>query len=413
MRTNDMRHNTLRTAGLWTRVFLRQSFREFQIAALFLLFPALMVYIYWGAFGASGSGFSGSLAAIVVSGDLPGAAPAPSSAPSAAGGIADRLTEGGTAAERLTAAMRAESFEGKPALRVYESDDLAASMKALRNGEVTLVVDARETGEGRATLYVDPASGLGAYAEAFARAAAARAFARPGTDEGLFTEAHFSSGSGSSRDFLFGVPGLVVFGWAFGLLAIALLLVREIDRGTMERIAMSESGVLPLVLGLWGLEAILGLAQALLVTAVALVLGFPLPHNAGNLVAAVLVLNGLMAGVALGFGLLTAAWAKSEGAAMSLSMVFIGPLAFLSGALFPLPAAGAVKIGGFALSANDLIPTTGAVRVLSDSLVRGMPLLDDWPSIAVFAVETILILAIAAAVFSRKRLGPAGQGAKA
>lgn len=386
-----MRHRILRAAGLWTGILLRQSFREFQIAALFLLFPALMVYIYWGAFGASSSGFSGSLSAIVVSRDLPG----------------------GTVAERLAAAMRAESFEGKPALRVHESTDYAASMKALREGEVALVVDARETGEGRATLYVDPSSGLGPYAEGFARVAAARAFARPGTDEAIFTEVRFSSGTGSSRDFLFGVPGLVVFGWAFGLLAIALLLVREIDRGTMDRIAMSESGVLPLVLGLWGLEAILGLVQALLVTAVALVLGFPLPRDAGSLVAAVLVLNGLMAGVALGFGLLTAAWAKTEGAAMSLSMVFIGPLAFLSGALFPLPAAGGVKIGDFTLAANDLIPTTGAVRVLSDSLVRGGFLLADWPSMAVLAVETILVLVISAAVFSRKRLGPAGQGVKA
>lgn len=399
-----MRHGTFGTAGLWTDVLLRQSFREFQIAALFLLFPALMVYIYWGAFGASKGGFSGSLSALVVSGDAGGAAQAPG---------AGQAGPGGTVAERLAAAMRAESFEGKPALRVHESTDYAASMEALRDGEVALVVDARDTGEGRATLYTDPASGLGPYAEGFARVAAARAFARPGTDEAIFTEVRFSSGSGSSRDFLLGVPGLVVFGWAFGLLAIALLLVREIDRGTMDRIAMSASGPLPLVLGLWGLEAILGFVQALLVTAVALVLGFPLPHNAGNLVMTVLILNGLMAGVALGFGLLTAAWAKSEGAAMSLSMVFIGPLAFLSGALFPLPGVGAVKIGGFALAANDLIPTTEAVRVLSDSLVRGMPLRDGLPSLAVLAVETILVLAISAAVFSGKRLGPAGQGANA
>lgn len=404
-----MRHRTLGTAGLWTGVLLRQSFREFQIAALFILFPALMVYLYWGAFGASGSGFSGSLSAIVVSPDPPGAA----ATPAEDGLAADRLPAGESVAARLAAAMRAERFEGKPALRVYESTDYAASMKALREGEVALVVDARGTGEGRATLYADPASGLGPYAEGFARVAAARAFARPGTDEGIFTEVRFSSGSGSSRDFLFGVPGLVVFGWAFGLLAIALLLVRELDRGTMDRIAMSESGVLPLVLGLWGFEAILGLLQALLVTAVALALGFPLPRDAGNLVATVLLLNGLMAGLALGFGLLTAAWARTEGAAMSLSMVFIGPLAFLSGALFPLPAAGGLRMGGFTLAANDLVPTTEAVRVLSDSLVRGAPLLSGWPSIAVFTIETILILAISSAVFSRKRLGPAGQGAKA
>ena len=98
---------------------------------------------------------------------------------------------------------------------------------------------------------------------------------------------------------------------------------------------------------------------------------------------------------------------------MSLSMVFIGPLAFLSGALFPLPGTGAVKIGGLAFSANDLIPTTEAVRVLSDGLVRGASLLADWPSIAVFAAETFLVLIISAAVFSRKRLGAAGQGVKA
>lgn len=386
----------------WTAIFGKLYLREPQLALLFLCIPACFILLYWQAFGSGSSGFSSSLTAIVVArsteegssrAELASSPPPPTSL-----------------ASRLAQAMREEEFEGRPALSVYESVDLEAALTALRSGQASIVVDARDE-EGGAELpcYSDAASSLGAYAQSFVRAALAKTF--PDELGGrLRTDYAFSRGSGTNRDFLVALPGLLVFGWIFGVLSTALLLSREVSRRSLDRVALSGSGAGPIAFGLWLSLSALGLGQAIIAFAAAALTGYPIPANPGDGLLAVLILNPIIALCSVACGVATAAFASSESAAVNLSMVFIAPLAFLSGAVFELPLAPVASLFGLPLRPNAFLPSTPATEALLEILVRGASLASQWPRLLIATAVSIALAALAALAFGARRLGRTRKG---
>lgn len=382
-------------AVMWTLTFLRLSVRELSLAGLFLLFPCLLIVVYAQAFGGTKGGFAEVLRVVVV---VDGASRQP--------------------AQPFLDGLAAERFEGRPALSVFTSTDLAAAQRALRDGGAALVVDARGLGTGATELplWSSAASGYGPYAETYARTALDRlsrvaaqeaggASGRPQPQpEG---ESSFTQGSGTISDFLFGVPGVVLFGLTFGVMTVALLVVREVQRRTLDRIALSRAGAVGFALGLWGVQMVLGAVQAALVIGTARLVGLPAPAHPGETAVVLLLLVVVMGGVAVGGGLLTAAFSQSEGMAANVSMVFIAPLAFLSGAVFPLQVPEVARLGGAAVLANDFLPTAPAVRLLADVLVRGQSMVPSLPLLGLVVVEAAALVAVAAAVFGRRRLDAA------
>lgn len=374
-----------RTTALWAGLFLRIAVREFQIAALFIFFPALLAVVYSSAYGTGGSALS--LRAIVVA------------------------DPGDERARALSAALRASSLGGAAPATVYGSTDLGASMRALRDGAVDAVVEAPggaapEGLRAEAKVYTDPASGMGAYAESLVRAAAAESFGPAEAAPAWKTTASFTKGSGGSNDFLIAVPGLFVFGWAFGAMTTALIAVREVRRRTIERAALARSSPAALAAGLWAAQAVLGLLQAAALYAILPLCGFPAPARPADAILAVIVLDIPMSALATACGLATAALCSSEGVAVNLCMVFIVPLAFLSGAAFPLPAPALFEIGGYAFAAADFLPTAPATRALELALVRGSGLRAAAGAMAAAAIGSAAWAAAGAALFGRRRLSP-------
>jgi hypothetical protein len=372
-----------RTTALWAGLFLRLSIRELQIAALFILFPALLAVVYSSAYGAGGGALS--LRAIVVA------------------------DPGDDRARSLSSALRASSLGGAASAAVYDSTDLGASMRALRDGDVDAVVEAPVAAapEGRqavAKVYTDPASGMGAYAESLVRAAAAASFGPAEAVPSWKTAASFTKGSGGSSDFLIAVPGLFVFGWAFGAMTTALIAVREVRRRTIERAALARSSPAALAAGLWGAQAVLGLLQATALYAILPLCGFPAPARPADAILAVIILDIPMSALATACGLATAALCSSEGVAVNLCMVFVVPLAFLSGAAFPLPTPALFEIGDYAFAAADFLPSAPATKALELALVRGAGLRAAAPAILAAAIGSAAWAAAGAALFGRRRL---------
>jgi ABC-type multidrug transport system permease subunit len=370
-------------AALWAGLFVKLSSREFQIAALFACFPALLALVYAQSFGASG--FTKSLGAIVV--------------------LASDEAGGGAGARRFEDALRAQRFEGEKAMSIYKSKDLDASMRALRDGHVAIVIDASqrpgEDGATTARVYADPSSGLAPYAESFARAAAASENA----PIAWRTAAIFTGGSGGANDFLVVVPGLYIFGWIFGVMTTALILVRETRRRTIDRSRLAGASVVGLVAGLWAAQCVLGLFQAVLLWAAVARGGFPTPPRPFDAALAILFLDLLMAALAASCGLATAAFSDGEGTAVNLSMVFIAPLAFLSGAVFPLPIKTLFSLGGYGVSATDLLPSGPATQALTDVMLRGAGIGTVWPALLVSMIGTAAYAIAGGAIFKARRLG--------
>jgi hypothetical protein len=380
-----------RAAALWAGLFLKLSARELQIAVLFIVFPALLAFIYSSAYGTGLRSLS--LRAVVVSG----------------------ANDGGRASI-LASSLRAATYEGAQAVTVYESADLEASMRALRDGAVDAVVDASgvapasggaDVRQAEARVYTDAAAGMGPYAESYVRAAAAAAFGPAVVEPALRTAAAFTKGSGGSNDFLVSVPGLFVFGWVFGAMTTALLVVREVRRRTIDRAALAGGRASEMAAGLWAAQAVLGLLQAAALLAVLPLCGFPSPSRPLDALLAILILDVPMSALATACGLATAALCSSEGVAVNLCMIFIVPLAFLSGAVFPLPVPTLFSIGGFSVAATDFLPSAPATRALELALVRGSGLSAAAPAVLAASVGAAAWAVGGAALFGRARLSSA------
>jgi hypothetical protein len=189
----------------------------------------------------------------------------------------------------------------------------------------------------------------------------------------------------------------------------ALIAVREIRRRTIDRAVLAGAGAGGMAAGLWAAQAILGLLQAAALWAVLPLCGFPAPVRPLDALLAIAVLDLLLSALATGCGLATAALSSSEGVAINLCMVFIAPLAFLSGAVFPLPAAALFRVGAFAFSAADILPTAPATRALGLALARGSGLAAAAPGLLAAAAGSALWTLAGAAFFGARRLSPRGR----
>jgi ABC-type multidrug transport system permease subunit len=201
-------------------------------------------------------------------------------------------------------------------------------------------------------------------------------------------------------DFDFGVGGIVVFGIMFVTITTAHTLVREEVGGTLLRLKLTRARAADLLIGV-------ALAQLALITLIvpatfglALLFGF---RSSGSLPLAVAV--GLLLGLsAVGLGLVTACFARSDGEAANLGAALGVLMVLVSGALYPMPAAPLATVAGRAIQLYDLLPTTHAAEALRRVLILG-----DGPSeiayeLAALAVLAAIILAASVGLYSRMKL---------
>jgi ABC-type polysaccharide/polyol phosphate export permease len=85
-------------------------------------------------------------------------------------------------------------------------------------------------------------------------------------------------------------------------------------------------------------------------------------------------------------------------------MIFLVPLAFLSGAVFPLPPAPLFTLAGRTLQVYDLLPTAHATTALRRVLIYGDGLEQVGFEIVVLLISTGLILAAGVLLYRRMKL---------
>jgi ABC-2 type transport system permease protein len=193
----------------------------------------------------------------------------------------------------------------------------------------------------------------------------------------------------------FFIPGmLAILVQIMVILLVALSVVRERERGTLEQLTMTP--VRPLGVMLGKLLPYLGLGM-LEVSMILLAMRgiFRVPVHGEIWVLIVLTVPLLVA--AGGLGLLISTKAQSQAEAFQLAMGTMLPSIFLSGYIFP--------IGNMPLPFQYLgrmLPATYYINITRGVILRGAALRDIWQDGAVLLLMAAILIALAALQFQRR-----------
>lgn len=199
----------------------------------------------------------------------------------------------------------------------------------------------------------------------------------------------------ATRSANFFVPGLVaILIQVMTILLIALSLVRERERGTLEQLTMTPVAPLGLMVGKmipYGALAFLELCAILLVMRVV----FLVPIHGSVILLLALSLPFLLTVLALGLVISTRARTQAE--AFQLSMGTILPSVFLSGYIFLIE-----NMPPFFQGISKLIPATYYIQILRGIILRGAGLAELWVNAAVLIVMGCAMILIAARQFVKQ-----------
>jgi ABC transporter DrrB family efflux protein len=199
----------------------------------------------------------------------------------------------------------------------------------------------------------------------------------------------------SLRSANFFVPGLVgIIMQLITIFLMALSIVGERERGTLEQLLVTPIGVTGLMLGKVIPYALVGFVDFLFVLgAMVWIFGVPI---AGN-VALLLALGAVFMLVALGLGLLISSVAKNQLQALLLTFAVTLPSILLSGFVFERDLMPLVlQWLGYA------IPLTYFLEILRGIVLRGAGLAELWPSVVAMLALGVALVGIASTRFSRR-----------
>lgn len=192
-------------------------------------------------------------------------------------------------------------------------------------------------------------------------------------------------------DFL--TPGMAVFALLMLSVGVAANLARESDKGTLTRIKLSTISSFELLLGFLVMWAIVGVIQVVLLFGTAIVFGFEWQGGVSGMLKAAGIAS--VAGLAsVSFGLVVAAFARTEGQAGALTTLIAVPMAFLIGSF--------MQVGTQAFS--QFLPWGQAIHCLRAVLNAGAPVSLIAPNILWMILETATLFVIGVLLYSRNRL---------
>lgn len=198
------------------------------------------------------------------------------------------------------------------------------------------------------------------------------------------------------RSTVFLVPGLIAFiSMITAVISTALSIVREKERGTMEQVRMAPISTLSFVAGKTVPYLVLSQMGATAIILAAMVF-FDLPMN-GSWFALMVVVALFLVG-ALGTGLLVSTMADTQEVAFQLaSLLAMLPTIILSGFIFPLAS---MPVALQYVSA--LVPARYFLTALRGIVLKGLGLVDVWPSLAALVVYGLVVLGLSAARLARR-----------
>ena len=205
-------------------------------------------------------------------------------------------------------------------------------------------------------------------------------------------------GSGTRTEFEIYVPGILIFASIMLVFTAAMTITREVEAGTLKRLAISRMKTFDLLGGTSLTLLIVGITAELLTFLTAIALGF---QSNGPLWLAFLV--GTLCSLSIiGVGMLLAAFSKTVSQAFILANFPLGIFMFFSGAMFPMPSDTLFEIAGRGFGLCDLIPARHAVDALNKIMTLGLGFKDVTYELTALIVLT-LVYFMSGVWFFRKR----------
>jgi ABC-2 type transport system permease protein len=195
----------------------------------------------------------------------------------------------------------------------------------------------------------------------------------------------------------FFVPGVIGVVLQIGtVVATAMALVRERERGTLEQLLVSPLSRGGLMLGKLVPYLCIGMAMAIVLFIIMRFL-FDVPIIGSTV--AMLFSTLVYVFALLSLGLLVGTKAENQMQALQMSMVFLLPSVFFSGFIFPRETMPWIF---YALGA--LFPTTYFISLMRAIILRGANFFEYWPHLLVLIIMSILLFILCALRF-RKKIG--------
>jgi ABC-2 type transport system permease protein len=194
----------------------------------------------------------------------------------------------------------------------------------------------------------------------------------------------------------FFVPGLIaILLQVMIILLIALSLVRERERGTLEQLTMTPVAPLGLMVGKMIPYGVLGFVELCAILAVMRIV-FQVPVHGSAILLLLMSLPYIL--TLLGIGLVISTKAKTQAEAFQLSMGTVLPSVFLSGYIFLIE-----NMPLFFQGISRAIPATYFIRILRGIILRGSTFGELWPNAAILTVMGCAAILLAARLFVRHR----------
>ena len=199
----------------------------------------------------------------------------------------------------------------------------------------------------------------------------------------------------STRSANFFIPGLIaVLLQMMIILLIALSLVRERERGTLDQLKMTPIAPLGLMVGKMIPYGCLAFGELCLILGV-MHFVFQVPIHGSVLLLLLMSLPFLL--TVLGIGLVISTRARTQAEAFQLAMGTILPSIFLSGYIFLVSS-----MPTFFRGVSHIIPATYYIQIVRGIILRGAHFTDLWPNALVLTLMGCFTISLAARQFVKQ-----------
>ncbi len=202
----------------------------------------------------------------------------------------------------------------------------------------------------------------------------------------------------ATRSANFFVPGLIgILLQMMTILLIALSLVRERERGTLEQLTMTPVRPLGLMVGKMIPYGVLAFGELCVILTIMRVI-FLVPIHGNVFLLLAMAVPFLL--TTLGIGLVISTRARTQAEAFQLSMGTVLPSVFLSGYIFLIDTMPA-----FFRGVSRLVPATYFIAILRGIILRGAGFRDLWVNALVLTMMGCAAILLAARQFVRQNRG--------
>jgi len=193
-------------------------------------------------------------------------------------------------------------------------------------------------------------------------------------------------------------PGLIVMSVYFLLILSAMVLAKEVENKTLQRILSSRLKAWQLYGGITLSQLTLAMVMLPMVIASTFMLGF---RSGGSLPLSFFI--GCFASLsAIGVGMMIAAFSRNAMDAFIIGNVVLFPMSFLTGIFLPAPDLTLFSIAGLDLSVLSLLPLRPAVMAANKALLSSGGFSDIVPDMALLGILTLLYWFAGVLLFDRK-----------